>query len=64
MQGMREGDTMNLDEFKRKWKLTCQEEVDIWEKTESHDLDFAISYKDVARVNYQQLLDDLKELIE
>jgi len=53
---------MNLKQFKKKWKATANEEVDLWEDTEEHDLDFAISYKDVAHDNYLDLLKDLEEL--
>ena len=53
---------MNLDEFKRKWKAIAEEEVAMWEDTAEHDLDFAISYKDIAHSNYRALLDDLEAI--
>jgi hypothetical protein len=53
---------MNIKEFRKYWEKTCREEIKLWENTEEHDLDFDISYKDVAYYNYKTLLEHLSKL--
>ena len=53
---------MKLKEFKKYWNEVAKEEVKEYDKTEEHDLDFAISYKEVAYSNYKKLIEDLKKV--